>query len=269
MQTEEKSARFIRGIGPKRFEALNRLGIHTIRDLCYFFPRSYEDRSHLELIAHIKPGTEVTIQGEVITMGLRQARQFAIFELILGDATGTVTAVWFNQSYLKNQFKVGDQIILSGKAERYNDRIQLNSPEYERVQNEETDPIHTARITPIYPLSEGLAQRSLRVAMKEVADQHVLNEIQEFLPQAIIETRRSRSLFAPTKNASQIDLAKIKKAIEEAGNKAPKVAQTAAATASATVKPETQVPAAVTVPTPTPVKPAAVPATPTPQEAKS
>lgn len=185
MQTEEKSARFVRGIGPKRFEALNRLGVQTIRDLCYFFPRRYEDRSHFQSIADIKPGTDITVRGEVAALGVRQAKQFFIFELILSDSTGTLSAVWFNQPYLKNQFKVGDQIILSGKAERYHDCIQLNSPEYERIQDEETDAIHTGRITPIYPLSEGLAQRALRTAMKEVADEYIPREIRDYLPHAI------------------------------------------------------------------------------------
>ena len=185
MQTEEKSARFIRGIGPKRFEALNRLGVRSIRDLCYFFPRRYEDRSHFQSIADIKPGTEVTVQGDVATLGVRQVKQLTLFELILSDPTGTLTAVWFNQPYLKNQFKVGDRVILSGKAEAYHERIQLSSPEYERIQNEEMDAIHTGRITPIYPLSEGLAQRSLRTAMKEVADHYVSQEVKEFLPRSV------------------------------------------------------------------------------------
>ena len=185
MQTEEKSARFIRGIGPKRFEALNRLGVRSIRDLCYFFPRRYEDRSHFQSIADIKPGTEVTVQGDVATLGVRQVKQLTLFELILSDTTGTLTAVWFNQPYLKNQFKVGDRVILSGKAEAYHERIQLSSPEYERIQNEEMDATHTGRITPIYPLSEGLAQRSLRTAMKEVADHYVSQEVKEFLPRSV------------------------------------------------------------------------------------
>ncbi|MBI4368282.1 MAG: ATP-dependent DNA helicase RecG [Candidatus Omnitrophica bacterium] len=185
METETKSARFIRGIGPKRFEALNRLGVQTIRDLCYFFPRRYEDRAHFESIAHIQPGETVTVCGEVITLGIRPLKQGSIFELIVGDETGTLPAIWFHQAYLKNQFQVGDRIILSGKAERYQGRLQLSSPEYEQIKQEETDPIHTGRITPIYPLSEGLAQRSLRTAMKEVTDHYVLKEIQEFLPEAV------------------------------------------------------------------------------------
>ena len=117
MQTEEKSARFIRGIGPRRFEALNRLGIQTIRDLCYFFPRRHEDRSHFQPISQIRPGNDATIRCEILALDVRPLKQHSIFEMMVGDQTGIIAAVWFKQPYLKNQFKVGDQIILSGKAE--------------------------------------------------------------------------------------------------------------------------------------------------------
>ncbi len=196
MQTEEKSARFIRGIGPRRFEALNRLGVQTIRDLCYFFPRRYEDRSNFQPIAQIAPGNDVAIRCEVLALGVRPLKQRSIFEMMVGDPSGVIPAVWFNQPYLKNQFKMGDQIILSGKAEQYQGRLQLSSPEYERIEEGEGDMIHTSRITPIYPLSEGLAQRSLRAAMKEVADHYISKEIKEFLPESI---RKKYSLMELSK----------------------------------------------------------------------
>ncbi|MBI4358887.1 MAG: ATP-dependent DNA helicase RecG [Candidatus Omnitrophica bacterium] len=191
-QTQEKSARFIKGIGPKRFEALNRLGIQTIRDLCYFFPRRHEDRTSFLPIAEVDRGKDVTIRCQVLALGVRPLKQVSLFEMVVGDQTGTLQAVWFNQPYLKNQFKVGDQIILSGKAERYQNRLQLSSPDYERVQEGEAEGIHAGRITPIYPLSEGLAQRSLRAAMKEVVDHYVSGEIKEFLPE---EIRRKHGLM--------------------------------------------------------------------------
>ena len=182
---DKKSVRFIRGIGPKRFEALKRLGVQTIRDLCYFFPRRYEDRSHFQPIVSIVPGSDVTVRGEILGSGIRPAKHISIFELIVSDGASAITAVWFNQPYLKNQFQKGGRIILSGKAERYHDRLQLTSPEYELVQDEEENTIHTGRITPIYPLTEGLAQRSLRAAMKEVAERYAPMELKEFLPESI------------------------------------------------------------------------------------
>lgn len=185
MQTEEKSVRFIKGIGPKRFEALKRLGVETIRDLCYFFPRCYQDRSLIQPIRELKPDQDTTIRGEVLVLGIRPLRSVKLFEMVVSDGTGMITAVWFNQPYLKDQFKIGDQIVISGRVERYQERLQFSSPEYERVMENENDAIHTGRITPIYPLTEGLFQRSLRTAMKEVTDQYVVSEIKEFLPDEI------------------------------------------------------------------------------------
>ncbi len=182
MQTEEKSIRFIKGIGPKRFEALKRLGIETIRDLCYFFPRNYQDRSHIQPIKDILPEQEATIRGEVLALGLKPLKSISLFEMIIGDGSGMITAVWFNQPYLKNQFQIGDEVLISGHVEQYQERLQFSSPEYERVTGNENEAIHTGRITPVYPLTEGLAQRSLRAAMKEVTDHYINSEIFEFLP---------------------------------------------------------------------------------------
>lgn len=184
-ETDQKSIRFIRGIGPKRLEAFQRIGIHTIRDLCYFFPRRHEDRTKITPIAEIQPGTEVTIHAKVLAGTLRPMKQLTLFELKVGDETGMLSAVWFNQPYLKNQFITGEAFAFSGKAEFFGGKLQLNSPEYERLGEESEETIQMGRITPVYPLTEGLAQRAIRVAMKEVADHYVAKEIHEFLPEPI------------------------------------------------------------------------------------
>lgn len=192
---EKTSVRYLRGFGPKRSEALKRLGIETVHELCYFFPRRYEDRSQFQSIAGLAPGTEATIRAEILNSGVRMMKRLSIFELIVGDETGATTVVWFNQSYLQSQFQKGEKLILSGKIERYQDRLQMVSPEYELIQTGEEDTIHTARITPIYPLTEGLSQRSLRAAMKMVMDQHVPQELKEFLPDPLREHFNLMSLI--------------------------------------------------------------------------
>lgn len=177
--------RYVRGIGPRRAEALEKLGVHSLKDLFYLFPRRYEDRSHFMKIGEIVPSENATLRGEVLTLGIRPIKQRPIFEMILGDETGMVAAVWFNQAYLKNQFRVGLKVILSGKVELYQGRLQMNSPEYEVVETEEESPLHTGRITPIYPLTEGLYQRSLRAVLKEVLDHYLEKEVQDFLPPSL------------------------------------------------------------------------------------
>lgn len=170
-------------MGPKRAEALEKLGVRTVKDLLYFVPRRYEDRAHFLKISEVQAAENVTIRGEVLTLGVRRTRPLPIFELVVGDDTGMMHAIWFNQAYLKAQFSVGMEVILSGKADLYQDRLQMNSPEYEVVDSGEDDTTHTGRIVPVYPLTGGLYQRSLRTVMKEVVEQHLEKEIEDFLPE--------------------------------------------------------------------------------------
>ena len=179
--------RFVHGVGPRRAEAFEKLGIKTLYNLLFFFPRRYEDRTHWIKINEIVPSDNVTLKGEVLTLGIRRLKQMLLFELVVGDETGMIHAVWFNQPYLKNQFKVGMKIILNGRADFYQDRLQLNSPEYEILESEEESPLHMGRITPIYPLTEGLYQRTLRSIMKEVVDRFTKLEIHDFFSEAFRE----------------------------------------------------------------------------------
>lgn len=181
--TEIREVRYLKGIGPRRAEALEKLGVRTLRDLIYFFPRRYEDRTHFLKVGELTPSEDiVTLRAEVLTLGVRPLKQMPLFEMVVGDETGMVTAVWFNQPYLKNQFRVGMRVILSGKVDCYQGRLQMNSPDYEIMGDEEESPIHMGRITPVYSLTEGLHQRSLRGVMKEVVDYFIDREIQDYLP---------------------------------------------------------------------------------------
>lgn len=175
--------RYLKGVGPKRALAFERLGITSVRDLLYFFPRRYEDRSQFRSIDQTVAGETVTLRGEILSVQLKPLRRMSLLEVAVGDATGMIHAVWFNQPYLKNQFAAGQEIILYGKIEAYQNRLQMNSPEYELVEGEEAN-IHTGRITPIYPLTEGLFQRSLRTTLKDLVQTQLENHVHDFLPPA-------------------------------------------------------------------------------------
>ncbi len=87
----ESSARFIKGVGPNRLKILNRLGIFTVSDLIYYFPRRHEDRSQIKPISQVKAGDLETVKGEVLTLGVHQTKKkISIFELAIGDNTGII-----------------------------------------------------------------------------------------------------------------------------------------------------------------------------------
>lgn len=177
--------RYIKGIGPKRAAALEKLGIKTIQDLFYYFPRRYEDRANLTPVAGLAAGQYATIRGEVLASGLKSKRYVrpVIFEAVIGDATGMIPAVWFNQAYLKSRFQQGKEVVLYGKVDFYNNRLQISNPEFEFVENSENI-IHAARITPVYALTEGLFQKSLRLVLFQLMEGRLRSDIIDFLPPA-------------------------------------------------------------------------------------
>lgn len=179
----EPDLRYLKGVGPKRVLSLQKLRIYSIRDLLYYFPKRYEDRSQHIAIKDIEPGTRVTISGSILSVKLVRLKRLQILEVLVGDEFQTIHAVWFNQAYLRNQFKEGQEVIFYGKADFYKKRLQLNSPEFEILGDQE-EHTHAGRITPIYSLKEGVFQKSLRTTLKNACDQYLDTILHEFLPES-------------------------------------------------------------------------------------
>lgn len=182
-QVQIPSLRYLKGVGPKKALLLEKLGIQSPRDLLYFFPKRYEDRSHFKAISELQPGETVTVRGKVLSVKLKPLRHVKIVEVLIGDEGEMIPGVWFNQPYLKNQFQPDQEIIFYGRVELYQDRLQMASPEYEFFDSDQ-EGIHTGRITPIYPLTEGLFQRSLRTTLREVTQTQIDKSVPEYLSPA-------------------------------------------------------------------------------------
>ncbi len=175
----------LKGVGPKRVRLLNRLGIYTIEDLLYHFPRKYEDRSLLKEICQLREGETGTISGTVTGIrDIRPRRGMTITKAAVSDGTATAFAVWFNQPFIKKQVNKGARIIITGKADRKYGNIQLTVSDYEVIDDQE--PLHGARIVPVYPATEGLPPRVLRSVIKSALDEF-LNGIREFLPPEVLD----------------------------------------------------------------------------------
>jgi ATP-dependent DNA helicase RecG len=158
----------ISGVGPTQAKRLERLGVSTIRDLLYLFPRRHEDYSQLKPIAKLKYGDQVTVIGTIRSTRLKRPRGgAAIVNSIIADGSGSIQATWFNQPYLVDQFKRGRQIVLSGTVDEYLGRLVMSSPVWEPLDSEL---LHTGRLVPVYPLTSGVKARWLRKILKRTVD---------------------------------------------------------------------------------------------------
>jgi ATP-dependent DNA helicase RecG len=153
----------LRGVGAERGAQLARLKILTVEDLLLHRPRRYEDRRHLRTIAELRLDEAATTRGKVAALGVKRFRQGrkSVFELILGDGTSRLHCRWWNLPFMEKYFAVGDEVLVFGRLLSLKPRT-FDHPETEVVEEGEENSIHLNRITPVYPLTEGLPQRWLR-----------------------------------------------------------------------------------------------------------
>lgn len=155
-------------VGPAHAKKLQKLGILTVGDLLYHLPRRYDDYSQLKTINQLVYGEEVTLLVTICEAHTRQVRGgLTITTALLADTTGKISATFFNQPYLQQQFKPGRRIVLSGRVEQDLGRLAFKHPEWEPFSQEL---LHTARIVPVYPLTEGISNRWLRRLIKGIVD---------------------------------------------------------------------------------------------------
>lgn len=173
------------GVAQTQAKRLQRLGVTTIRELLYLFPRRYNDFSALKTINQVEYGQEVTIIGTIWETQSRRARSGgAIVQSIVADGTATIQATWFNQPYLLKSLKAGRQVVLSGKVDAYLGRLVMNSPEWEFLEKEQ---IHTGRLVPVYPLTEGIKAKWLRRFVKRTVD-YWTKRLPDYLPPPLCES---------------------------------------------------------------------------------
>ena len=151
------------GVGRERAAQLARLDVRTIEDLLLHRPRRYEDRRHFLPIAQLQLGEPATTRGAVVALGVKwfQHHTKSIFELILDDGTARLHCRWWNLPFMEKYFAVGNEVIVFGKPVALKPRT-MDHPETEVVEDGEEGFIHFNRLTPVYPLTDGLPQRWLR-----------------------------------------------------------------------------------------------------------
>lgn len=170
------------GVGPSVATKLQILGVRTVRDLLFYFPRQHHDYSKLTKIAQI-PFQELTTTigmiWEVETKRINGGRTRTVARI--GDETGEIRVSWFNQGYLQKQLgsSKGEYLVVTGTKQRFGNKIEFNVRSHELP--EQSDALNTGRMVPVYPLTDGLYARALRRYTKWVVD-HYAHAIPEHLP---------------------------------------------------------------------------------------
>ena len=182
MEPFRQDIRHIKGIGEKRAQALNKLGVFSLFDLISFFPRRYEDRSLIKPIALVQNGEAVCISA-VVAEEPRLSRIRRGLDLVrfrAYDDSAEVSITYFNQSYVKNQFHRGRVYRFYGKMELKGSRRSLTNPVFEEAGPADRISV-TGQIVPIYRLSAGLQQKGLRQSIRQGLDSFS-GRIPEVLP---------------------------------------------------------------------------------------
>jgi ATP-dependent DNA helicase RecG len=192
---------FVKGVGPIRARQLSRLGLVSVRDVLLHLPLRHEDRSRLTLLRDLRPDESQTCAGTIVGVSPPpRGRSRAPFRALLRDASGFLSALWFGRPYLDRVLTRGRRVIVHGKVQRTRSGpLEMQVKDYELVDEGEEETLHTGRLVPVYPLTEGLPQRPVRSLVKRLVDAHAA-AIPDPLPEAIRE-RRQLSPLGPALRA--------------------------------------------------------------------
>jgi ATP-dependent DNA helicase RecG len=175
-------------VGPSLAQRLEKLGVRTVRDLLYLLPTRYEDYSRLRTIDKLEYGEQVTIIGTVWSLQSRTIGESRkIISAVVGDGTGEIQTTWFNP-FVERRLRTGRVYTFSGKIDNYRGRLLMRNPEFEPLEKHQ---VHTGRLVPIYPLTEGISARWLRRIMDHAVNAWAA-EVADFLPEHI---RRAEHLL--------------------------------------------------------------------------
>lgn len=188
----------LQGIGPGKAEMLKSLNLETLEDLLYFFPRRYDDYSQLKPINRLVHGEDVTVIATVQSgQSYKRGRPPKdITEIIVTDNTGFLRLIWWNQTWPLKSYRPGMQVVVAGRVDMYLGRFVISNPDIEQIEQEH---LHTNRIVPVYPLTTGLTQKTVRRFMYETVS-YWSTKIPDFMPASICGDAKLTNLSNAIKN---------------------------------------------------------------------
>lgn len=174
----------LKGVGATRAEQLAKLGLYTLNDLLFHFPRRYDDYTRLLPINRLLVGQSQVVIGTVKAVTEHIARANLPFvRVILTDGSGDLKMTFFNQAYLKRLLKVGMQIVVYGKIELYRGEPTMNNPEWEPVDQKS---LQQGSIVPVYPLTKGVGAKVMRKLMHQVVETYAAKVV-DYIPASVLD----------------------------------------------------------------------------------
>ncbi|MGD0517184.1 MAG: ATP-dependent DNA helicase RecG [Thermoguttaceae bacterium] len=189
---------YLKGVGPERAELLERLELHTVADVIFYFPRDYQDFTDEREIGRLEEGKLQTVRGVVDDIEVRVSQSGkTVLGVLIRSGTDYLRALWFNQPFMREKFDYGQRVAVSGKPKFEGLMWQMHHPRVDTLAEDEDEP--AGKILPVYPLTEGLQQWHLRKIVRfavenyaelldevfpaEYLDAHKLWPIKKALPQ--------------------------------------------------------------------------------------
>jgi len=168
----ETPLQFLKGVGPRKAADLKRAGLATVEDLLYRLPFRYEDRSHMQPIASLRPGMRAAVLGEITSARLAVTRRgFRIFHAVVGDTSGAVRCTFMNQAFLQDVLKPHLPVVIFGDVKLDSTGLHFMNPEYE-LMSEDLESLRTARIVPFYEktgvVTPNMQRRIVRQALEQL-----------------------------------------------------------------------------------------------------
>src|SRR5947208_12255235 len=189
-------------IARPKLTPLRRLAIETVEDLITHFPFRHEDRTAFGHFPHEESDVAICLCGEVIKTSLRRFGGWKkIFEATLQESNPNALSEplvcrWFNLHYVQKMIATGQQLVVFGKPRLRGNRICMDHPEFEVIENDDERSIHLRRITPIYPATEGLSQRALRSIIYRLLQELDTAPIEPLLPEDLKNGDRGEAIRA-------------------------------------------------------------------------
>jgi ATP-dependent DNA helicase RecG len=203
-------------VGKTIASRLKKLGIISVLNLIYWFPFRYDDFSAIKKINELKPGDIATVKGRIELLAARRSpkKRMMITECFLSDETGSIKAVWFGQPFIAKILKNNDEVYFSGKVDDDLFNHYFKNPSYEKAGSNESETTHTARLVPIYPVTEGLSQKQIRFLSKQAL--WAVSQIKDWLPG---EIRKKYGLMPLTEALTNIHFPKDGQILDSAANR--------------------------------------------------